>query len=152
MHAFNVSEGAWWQLNWQYWLCFFYVNTNSHDELMSLCGDTTTTSPLSSLPPLLVYSLPLPLSSPYCYLVKIYTDANSTVGCVDVQLLVPGPQRLPYCHHHTTLSIKVPLPLTPSPPPSALLPIWGDPGAVLRVPHTPEAVSGPLPSHERNTQ
>lgn len=45
----------------------------------------------------------------------IYTDANSTVGCVDVQLLVPGPQRLPYCHHPTTLSIKVPLPLTPSP-------------------------------------
>lgn len=45
---------------------------------------------------------------------------------------------------------------SPSPllllPPSALLPIWGDPGAVLRVPHTPEAVSGPLPSHERNTQ
>lgn len=38
------------------------------------------------------------------------------------------------------------------PPPAALLPILGDLGAVLKVPHTPEAVSGPLPSHERNTQ
>lgn len=64
-----------------------------------------------------------------------------------------GPQRLPFFlppsyhpQHHA--------PPSPSllPPPAALLPISGDLGAVLKVPHTPEAVSGPLPSHERNTQ
>lgn len=65
-----------------------------------------------------------------------HADANLTAGCVDAQLLPAGPQRFP--------------PLLP--PPAALLPIWGDLGAVLRVPHTPEAVSGLLPSHERNTQ
>lgn len=72
-------------------------------------------------------------------------------------------REFPYCHHPTTLSIRAPPPAPPPshpathlhvllPPPSALLPILGDPGAVLKVPHTPEAVSGPLPSHERNTQ
>lgn len=45
----------------------------------------------------------------------IYTDANSTAGCVAVQLLVTGPQRLPFYHHPTTLSINIPLPLTSFP-------------------------------------
>lgn len=82
----------------------------------------------------------------------IYTDANSTVGCVYVQPLVPGPQRLPLLppsYHPRHQGPPTPVLL---PPPSPLLPILGDPGAVLKVPHTPEAVSGPLPSHERNTQ
>lgn len=84
-------------------------------------------SPLSSARPLLVYSLPR--HCPACIVISwIYTDANFTVGSVDVQLLVHGPQRLPRCHHPTTLSIKAPLPFGPFPHPSALLPIWGWPG------------------------
>lgn len=53
---------------------FVHINIKSHDELvsLSLCRDPTTTSLLSSLRPLLVYSLPLPLSSPYCYLLNIH--------------------------------------------------------------------------------
>lgn len=100
----------------------------------------------------------------------LYTDANSPVGCVYVQPLVPGPQRVPFLppsYHPEHQGAPPRLPRhsssTPAshpathlhvllPPPSALLPILGDPGAVLKVPHTPEAVSGPLPSHERNTQ
>lgn len=38
-----------------------------------------------------------PSHCPACIVICwIYTDANSTVGCVDVQLLIPGPQRLPF--------------------------------------------------------
>lgn len=135
----------------------FHVNIESHDTLMSLSRRRAapSSSLSSSVPSHLVYSLPLPLSSLFlfCFVFCwIYTDANSAAGCVAVQL---------FCSLvHRDFPITATLPpwasTSPSPlflpPPSALLPIWGDPGAVLRVPHTPEAVSGLLPSHERNTQ
>lgn len=53
-----------------------HVNIKSHDELMSLslCRDPHHHLPtvIVTPPPLLVYSLPLPLSSPYCYLLNIH--------------------------------------------------------------------------------
>lgn len=91
---------------------------------LSLCHENIISS--SDLQNVLPLPLPSPLSlctvcPSHCPALIVicwtYTDANSALGCVDVQLLVPGPQRLPRCHHPTTLSIKVPLPLTHSPHP-----------------------------------
>lgn len=131
----------------------FHVNIKSRDDVLSLRPFREPSSP----PPPQMFSVFLRTVCPsFCpariVLCWIYTDANSPV---DVQLWAPSPERLPFFfflppsyhpQHYT------PPPPSLLPPPAALLPILGDLGAVLKVPHTPEAVSGPLPSHERNTQ
>lgn len=79
----------------------------SHDE-----APLPTVSP-TPFPPSIQFATPI--VQPVLCSCWIYTNANSTAGSVDVQLSVAGPQRLSYYHHPTTLSINVPLPLTPSP-------------------------------------
>lgn len=132
----------------------FHVNIKSRDEVLSLrpFRDPSSPPPHSCFQPSCVQFVPPSLCPACIVLCWIYTDANSPV---DVQLWAPGPQRLPFFFFFATiLPPSASHSSSPSllPPPAALLPILGDLGAVLKVPHSPEAVSGPLPSHERNTQ
>lgn len=130
----------------------FQVNTRSRDDVLSLRPFRDPSSPpphgvfspntprVQFVPPIMLpvlfyveYILMLILLSMCSFGLLVHRDFPFFAT-----ILPPSASRSPS--------------LSRLPPPAALLPILGDLGAVLKVPHTPEAVSGPLPSHERNTQ
>lgn len=136
------------------WGFLFHVNISSHDESMSL-------SLSRSAPP----------RPPHCHqhALCLCTVCPAIVQPVllsaEYTLMLISLLAALMCSFwsmvHRDFPVATILPPSASRPPSPLVrsptllpcsPFGGDPGAVLKVPHTPEAVSGLLPSHERNTQ